>query len=67
MLDWTAEGGCPHPNDLSFFPFVHLVHRRGKVYQVIGRDVLRVADECANGGAKLRDRVFQLCSFGYCY
>ena len=51
------------------FSFIHFsfIHGGGKVVQVVGGDVLNVVDEGTNGGAKFRDRVFQLYSVSYRY
>ena len=54
---------------ILFFSFIHFsfIHGGGKIDQVVGRDVLNVADERANGGAKLRDRVLQFYSLSFRY
>jgi len=50
----------------SFLRF-SFIHGGGKIDQVVGREILNVADERANGGAKLRDRVLQFYSLSFRY
>ena len=47
---------------MKILSFLSFVHGGGKIYQVVGRDVLRLADKGSDGGAKLRDRIFKFRS-----